>query len=164
MVIYLLSRAIYQGNTEKLKYSKFWLTSSLGFAFMTIDEYFMCHEGTDFRISEFFGYQREPGLDGLVLLLYGLIALGVIIYYRKEIYSYPYAVFLFCLAAVFFIGMISFDLIGDSKHIAAFEKRTIVVEESFKLISTCLFFSAYIVVFSNVVERVRLISQRNKLR
>ena len=94
--VYIIKQLLNKNNIRNLKMSKIWLISSFVFAFATADEYFMIHEGVDGGIfTFFFGITENPNLDGIVLGLYGVVALFIFFRFKEEILKYKHAIFLF---------------------------------------------------------------------
>lgn len=138
---YIIGRVLHSQDAYKTKQIKIWLFSAILFAFCTIDEYFMLHEGIDGDIATiFFGIKRNPHLDGLTLGIYLLIAGLLFLKFKEEILKYKDAVILFCVAGVFFIFSIALDL----KSVDRFK---IVLEETSKLVSVMLILLGHINIF-----------------
>jgi len=88
-----------------------WGIMSLGFSFLALDDLLMIHEWFD-KVIHGVAQIEETGLtdriDDLIVGLYGLIAIGLLVYYRHELKRYrkvgPYVVagfaFLFLMVGV----------------------------------------------------------------
>jgi len=118
----------------------FWFLSGLGFFYLSMDDYFMGHEGIDSAVLSVFGLNPDNyQFDGLVIGFFGLIAAGVCWSFRKEILRYKTFLFFICLGGLGLGGTVLFDqletVVGHHKGV--------VIEESFKIVGVTCFFAAY---------------------
>ena len=95
-VLYLLKKRLPVFDKGR----RFWLLSAIGFFYFCMDEYFMAHEGMDEAFASLFGKDiKHLNLDNMVLAAFGLLALGVCLYFRKELLKhkklFPY--FFLCM-------------------------------------------------------------------
>jgi len=122
---------------------KFWLFSSIGFFYLCMDEYFMAHEGMDEIVGSLFGKNiKDLNLDGLVIGAFGLLALGVCIYFRKELFKHKVIFPFLFLGAFGLCGTVLFHMLERIDIV--FE----VIEESLKVLGVSFFFVSYLVALS----------------
>ncbi|SDE12795.1 hypothetical protein SAMN05421538_104102 [Paracoccus isoporae] len=69
-----------------------WLLLSLAFLFLFLDETFQIHEGID-RVFHLVTVLRETAatdrIDDLIILAYGLIGVGILVFHRREVTRIP---------------------------------------------------------------------------
>ncbi|MCM8769628.1 MAG: hypothetical protein NC911_08185 [Candidatus Omnitrophica bacterium] len=127
---------------------KFWLFSFFGFLYLCLDEYFMAHEGIDDLVASLF--RRETThleMDGITIAGFGLLALLVCWFFRKEIFRDRSFLFFLAVGGICLAGTIFFDLF---KQLGVWG---IVVEESFKIVGVSSFFSGYsLALFSTITQ------------
>ncbi len=145
LVIYLLKKQV---KDFSQKYN-FWLVSSIGFFYLTIDEYFMAHEGLDEGLASLFGKDiKHLNLDNLVIAGFGLLALFICLYFKKEIFLHK--------EMPIFLGLGSLGLLGTIVF-HSFERVNVVwevVEEACKLLGVCFFFVAFFLALLSVIKQI----------
>jgi len=130
---------------------KFWLFSSIGFFYLCMDEYFMAHEGMDEIVGSLFGKDiKDLNLDGLVIGCFGLLALGVCIYFRKELLKYKVIFPFLFLGAIGLCGTVVFHMLERIDIV--FE----VIEESLKVIGVSFFFTSYLAALSFTLRKATI--------
>lgn len=128
---------------------KFWLFSSLGFFYLSMDEYFMAHEGIDdFVTSLLSGKSVTSEMDGLTIATFGIIALIVCLVFRKEIIKYQSFLLFLILGAVCLVGTVFFDLFK------ALDVEGKVLEESFKIVGVSFFLTGYAQLLLAFIQKV----------
>jgi len=68
-----------------------WAIMSLGFSFLALDDLLMIHEWMDEVIHSVGGFEEtavSDRLDDIIIGIYGLLAIGGLVHYRKEIKTY----------------------------------------------------------------------------
>lgn len=133
----------------KAKCYLFWLLSAIGFIYLCMDEYFMAHEGMDEAVGLLFGLEiKHLNLDNIPLLFYGLIAVGVLYYFRQSVLNYKVmwpclGLGIFCLVgSIVFHGLERINIIYE------------VIEESFKIVGVTFFFLAYFLTLFSLLDRL----------
>lgn len=143
LVIWLLNK-----TRPFLKSINFWLLSFCGFLYLTLDEWFMLHEGVDGALADLFRLFSERSgklmFDGAVLVLFGLIALAVCWFSRKEILKHKQMLFFFVLGGLFFIGTIATDILKPDEVNIRATQFSIMLEESCKLFGVSYFFAGFL--------------------
>ena len=135
----LTSALIRRRLDPKKRVLTFWALSAFGFFFLSMDEYFMMHEGMDTPLLLLLGKDPQVDhLDGLVFLILGAIAVLTGYKARKEISPYKDFIILFALGFICLGGMITFDILDQNSKVIK------VIEESFKITGVTFFFTAYL--------------------
>lgn len=130
---------------------KFWFLSAAGFLFLCLDEFLMIHEGIDNGLGRLLGTEiKHLNLDNLVILAYGLLAVGVCYYFRREILGYKVMLLCLALGALFLGGTIAFHCLER------IDMRYEVAEESFKLLGVVCFFIAYFLALLSSLDRLKI--------
>lgn len=97
-----------------------WGILSLGFSFLALDDLLMIHEFIDKTIHKVWQLQ-ETGLtdriDDAVIALYGLIAIGVLVSYRRELKKYRAALPAVIVAFGLLFAMVGVDTITNRNEI-----------------------------------------------
>ncbi|UCG34691.1 MAG: hypothetical protein JSW17_04140 [Candidatus Omnitrophota bacterium] len=152
LAMYLLSK---KANILDKGY-RFWGLVSIGFFYLCMDEYFMAHEGMDEAIGSLFGQNiKHLNLDNLVLAFFGLVALSVCFYFRKELIKHKNILLFLFLGAFGLLGTVIFH---------ALERIDIVyevIEESFKLVGVSFFFAGFLSVLTTFIKKLSVSSPDN---
>ena len=148
LIIYRLKKKMYP--EDKMK--KFWLFSFFGFFYLCLDEYFMAHEGIDDAVASLFIKINQPlELDGLTIGFFGLVALIVCFFYRKELLKHKReSLSFFIIGFICLSGTAFFDLLHSLGNIG------IVIEESFKIMGVSFFFAGYSTVMFSLISRITM--------
>ena len=145
LVMYFLSK---KANIIDKGY-RFWSLTSLGFLYLCMDEYFMAHEGMDEAVGALFGQNiKHLNLDNLVIAFFGLVALSVCFYFRKEIIKHKQILPYFFLGAAGLLGTVIFH---------AFERVDIVwevTEECFKVVGVSFFFAGFLATLTSFIKKL----------
>jgi hypothetical protein len=133
-----------------------WLLIAAGFLFLTIDELVQIHEQLDRWIHAVLGITETAvtdRLDDVLILGYGLVGLGVLYQYRRELRLFRRDVVLIIVGFVLLSVMIAVDMLfGHPDIIALFAPAHAVrslsgwagaVEEGFKLFAEAAFLAAF---------------------
>lgn len=149
LVIYLLKRRLSFFSRS----AQFWLICSLGFFYLCLDEYFMMHEGLDNLVISLFKYSgAKSHWDFLPLVLFGLIGVGVCLFYRKELLDHRgISPFLF-LGGLSFLGMIISHILYPLYN----NDILIVIEESFKILGISFFFGGYLFILVSLIGKIKI--------
>ena len=147
-----------RGFRNLVKSSGFvWGILALGFFLLACDESFRLHESADKRIHEVFGW-TETGLtdriDDILVGVYGLVGMGILFIYRKEIARYEQAhPFFLCgfllLFVMVFLDVITnrndfLEMLMDPGRVPFYKLWLSVGEESLKVLSEgCFLFGFY---------------------
>jgi hypothetical protein len=149
LILYLLKKRLPVFDKGR----RFWLLSSIGFFYLCMDEYFMAHEGMDEAIASLFGKDiKHLNLDNLVIAAFGLIALGVCFYFRRELSRHK-EIFPF----LFFGGL---GLIG-TVIFHRFERIDIlyeVIEEGFKLLGVSFLFAGFLTALTSFIKSISVVA------
>jgi hypothetical protein len=150
LVMYLIKKKV---GTQG-KGFRFWLLSSIGFFYLSMDEYFMAHEGMDEMVGSLFGKDIKAwGLDGLVIGAFGLIALGVCFYFRKELFRHKDMFPFLFLGAFCLLGTVVFDQLWRLENVALTME---VIEESIKIVGVSFFFAAFLTALTTFIKRLEV--------
>ncbi|MFC1658634.1 hypothetical protein ACFL1D_04515 [Candidatus Omnitrophota bacterium] len=145
LYIFLLKKS----SALKSERRMFWLLSAIGFFYLSMDEYFMAHEGIDEAIGSLFGlYIKHLNLDNMIIAVYGLIALATAYYFRRAIMEHKVILPCLVLGTVGLFGTVLFH---------CFERFDIiyeVVEESFKIAGVTFFFLAYFLALLSSLDQL----------
>ena len=154
LIIYRLKKKMYPEN----KMTKFWLFSSFGFFYLCLDEYFMAHEGIDDAVASLFIKINQPlELDGLTIGFFGLVALIVCFFYRKELLKHKKeSLVFFILGFICLSGTDVFDLLHSLGNIG------IIIEESFKITGVSFFFVAYLMILFSLISKIPVVMSKIK--
>ncbi len=140
----------------------FWAVISAGFVFLAADEVTRIHERLDHTLHLLFRFQEtelSDQLDDMILLLYALIGLVFIYYYRSQAKRYLKVLPLFFGAGLLFLLMVAADAACNNlyylRHIYADEAQALramswlgVLEDSLKSIAEIFFITAFYQCFS----------------
>lgn len=133
----------------------FWFLSAVGFVFLALDEKLKIHENTDKLIHRIFNLQETmltDSIDDFIILLYGVIGLIVIYFYRRDIKLFMNGKKYFALGFVLFVVTAGIDFlhnihfvipgfeVNDPKYFFGWYK---VAEESVKLFAEVAFALGY---------------------
>jgi len=147
LVIYLLKKKLVSPD----KGFRFWFLSSIGFFYLCMDEYFMAHEGMDEAVGFLFGkYIKDLNLDGLVLAVFGLIALGICFYFRRELLKHKQILPFLLLGGACLAGTVVFHILERTDIVLE------VIEESFKIVGVSFFFAGFLTVLTSFVKRLSI--------
>jgi len=147
LVIYFLKKKLIPPDKGR----RFWLFSSIGFFYLCMDEYFMAHEGMDEAIGSLFGkYIKDWNLDGVVLAVFGLIALGICLYFRRELLKHKQILPFLLLGGICLAGTVVFHILERIDIILE------VVEESFKIVGVSFFFAGFFTVLTSFLKRLSI--------
>jgi len=125
-----------------------WGIASLGFSFLALDDWLSIHEKLDMLIHRV-GQFQETGvsdrIDDLIVGLYGVMAVGLLVIYRRELMRYKSVLGYVVIGFVLMFLMVGIDVVTnrDDLLILLFSRETttfimgwiFVPEESFKLFS-----------------------------
>ena len=125
-----------------------WAMVSVGFFFLALDDFIAIHEGIDIMIHSIGSFQ-ETGLsdriDDLIVGLYGLIAIGLLAMYRRELKKYRHAFPYVIAGFTMLFLMVGVDVLTNRDDILlTFLSREVtdnimgwvfILEESLKLLS-----------------------------
>lgn len=128
----------------------FWLLSAAGFFYLSMDEYFMLHEGMDTPLVKLLGNNPQDfHLDALVFVGLAVIGMTIAWKFREEILMRREFIVLCVLATVCLGGMIVFDMLDQNNPVIK------VTEESFKITGVSFFFTAYLLtMFAQLREAI----------
>jgi len=138
----------------------FWFLCSFGFLWLMCDELFMIHEGIDDGILGALGYVPSGKhflYDWIVIALYGAAALVLSVKYQREIVKSRTRILFFVSAGLFYVAQTGIDAF-------AIGATQMVVEESLKLVSVCLFFLFFITVFFEVIGELLILKGNTEAR
>jgi len=146
-----------------------WLLIAAGFLFLTIDELVQIHEQLDEWIHALLILTETAvtdRLDDLLILGYGLVGLGVLYHYRRELRLFRRDVVLIIVGFVLLSAMIAVDvLFGHPDIIALFAPAHAVrslmgwagaVEEGFKVFADAAFLAAFVGTYRRLSAAPRL--------
>jgi hypothetical protein len=148
LAIFLIKRR----SGQSLFTALFWLLSAMGFFFLTMDEYFMFHEGMD----NYMGYVlvkqdiKHLNLDNLPLAFYGILALSICYYFRGSVLQHPAMFPGLILGGMCLFGTVLFHSL-ERIHMA-YE----VTEESFKMVGVVFFYIAYYLGLLSALDQLKL--------
>lgn len=144
-LIAALVNFLHQKIVEGHKALNFWLISALGFFYLSLDEYFMIHEGMGRGILRFLGQDVNAlNFDGVILGLFGVIGIGIVCRWRKQVLQFGNFIFMFLVATLFFICMIVSDQFLPEVY------PLTLFEEIFKILGVAFFFVAYLSVLYDI--------------
>lgn len=125
----------------------FWRISAAGFFYLSMDEYFMLHEGMDTPFVRWLGHNpQEVNWDGLVFVVLGVGAVWIFLRFGKSLMRDRTFMFLGGMGLLNLAGMVIFDLLNQNNSVIK------VIEETFKINGVACFFMAY---FVNLLDRIR---------
>jgi hypothetical protein len=132
--------------------ARFWLLSALGFFYFAMDEAFMMHEGFDNGIARILGVVMDAPLqlDGLTIALFASIALAVSVIHIAQIREHSDTGFYFILGGFCLACAIAFDL----AHFYFPESVTIVLEESFEIMSMAFLSTGYFSALRGTIDKI----------
>ncbi|MEL6902721.1 MAG: hypothetical protein AAFP07_17400 [Cyanobacteria bacterium J06606_4] len=132
-----------------------WGIISLGFSFLALDDLLMIHEWLDKVIHGIWQIEETGAsdrIDDLIVGGYGIIALGLLAYYRRELKKYPTALPYVVIAFVLMFSMVGVDALTnrDDLLMMMFSPDVtqnimswiFIPEESFKTLSEAFFIVA----------------------
>jgi len=103
-----------------------WLLMALGFCFLAFDEVLMLHEALDFYIHQLYQLQENAWtdrIDDVVVLVYTLIAIYILLKYRKHLLIYHKIIRVFLNRAFILVFiMIILDLLTNRQDIISNDK------------------------------------------
>ena len=139
-----------------------WVLIGGGFIYLTLDEYYLFHERLDWWMHRTFDIKEtdlSDELDGAIVLLYGVIALGVIVMFRNIMRRYRGSLTLLAVAFTFLLLMIIVDLLHTDFY---FDTR--YFEESCKVLSEYFFLLAFVVPYGRSTNRrvVSVLARRER--
>ena len=146
--------------------SVLWVIIALGFMYMAADEHAMIHEKVDQGIHHIFNWQ-ETGLtdriDDVLVGVYGLVGIGVLLFYRKELKPHKEALPFFFCGFTFFFAMVTIDAVTNREdvllilfdHDLAYVLHgwLFLAEDSLKVLGEAFFILAFIVIFQQKKHR-----------
>jgi len=122
-----------------------WAIIAVVFLFLACDEKFGIHEALDRFIHWGLNIKETPltdRLDSILIGLYGLIGIAGLYYYREELKKYV-AIYPFLLVGfILLFASVGLDILTDRHdiiHNIALHNWLTVIEESFKVLSECMF-------------------------
>ncbi|MEL6456217.1 MAG: hypothetical protein AAFQ40_16080 [Cyanobacteria bacterium J06623_5] len=129
-----------------------WGFISLGFSFLALDDLLMIHEWLD-KVIHSIGQIEETGasdrIDDLIVGGYGIIALGLLVHYRRELKKYRNALPYVVIAFILLFSMVGVDALTnrDDLLLMVFSPAVtanimgwvFIPEEAFKIISEAFF-------------------------
>lgn len=129
-----------------------WGLMSFGFYFLGLDELLRIHESLDHNIHDIFGMQETPltdRIDDLLIALYGIIGIGMLYWFRKEINHFRFILPILSAGFACLFLMVILDAATNRSDLLelVFEKQLAkqlkddigVLEDSFKLIAGAFF-------------------------
>ena len=115
---------------------RFWALAVAGFFLLMLDEYFVLHEGLDNLFTyRLLGLTPSPFLDKLdvlVLVAYGVVALGFLTYYRQELRAVRGFFGFIAAGGIFAAVSLGLDLLDDTV-------AKVYVEEGTKIFANASF-------------------------
>jgi hypothetical protein len=172
-VIFLLR---YKTTNEIVMHS-FWMIAAIGFLFLAFDEKLMWHERFDLFLHSYFEVEETAitdRLDDIIIGFYGLIGVGVIYIFRREIFQFAPANLL--LISGFYLLFISvfldilvnrYDilpaLLGEKSFVKKLHMICHVLEDIIKLLAEGFFISAFYYFFHLFWLKNKKDSNRNFL-
>ena len=117
----------------------FWVFSCIGFFYLSLDEYFMMHEGLDVPLVEMVG--RDPqtfSMDSLFFVILAIAGFLVAVYFWRDISRDKSFIGLCVLGTLCLGGMVVFDMLNQNTAVIK------VIEESFKITGVTFFFAAFL--------------------
>ncbi|MGD1897688.1 MAG: hypothetical protein ACFB16_12135 [Phormidesmis sp.] len=132
-----------------------WAIMSLGFSFLALDDLLMIHEWLD-KVIHDVGQIEETAftdrIDDLIIGLYGLLAIGGLVHYRKEIKKYRAALPNVAIGFILLFVTVVIDVVTNRDDIfriffspgitEMLMSWMIVPEEGFKLLSEAFLIAA----------------------
>ncbi|MEO0771164.1 MAG: hypothetical protein AAFY72_17370 [Cyanobacteria bacterium J06649_4] len=125
-----------------------WAIMSLGFSFLALDDLLMIHEWLDkviHGIGQFEETAVSDRLDDVIIGFYGLVSIGGLVHYRKEIKKYRAVLPLVVIGFVLLFATVGIDILTNRDDILStmFSPETtanmmywmVVPEEGLKLLS-----------------------------
>ncbi len=141
-----------------------WRWLSILFLFLALDEVFKIHETLDHRLCDIFGWDRNGWADHIddgLILVYGIVAAGLLLAHWREALRFTIAWPHFALAVVAAISTVALDFLGGEKRFVASmighaDVKLVgdvldIIEESFKIYGEIFFMGA----FSRLYQSVR---------
>lgn len=117
--IYRLRTGIKQESQRGRNYQLLWQFFAFGFVFCTLDELLQIHEKLDKLIHRLWQIEETlltDSIDDLIILMYGVIGLLVIYYFRQEFYFYRDAFTYFKIALVLACCSIGLDFLSQGQE------------------------------------------------
>lgn len=140
-MIWRVKRKLHPGDKGK----RFWALSSCAFFYLMLDEYFMAHEGFEDAISFLLGRPDMPiEADWFVMGLYGVFAIFVCLYFRKEVIKHKKLLPFLIGGGIGLFGTALFDFLNSSP-------LAIVIEESFKIIGVSYLFVGFLMTLFELI-------------
>jgi len=143
--------------------SLIWKIISLGFVFLAADEVLKIHEHVDKGIHLLFSIEETnitDRIDDVLVGLYGLVAVGVLWFYRSEIMKYPQAFPYFVFAFLLMFTMVAFDLMTSRNDFLPYvfgrelapsiSTFLFLAEDSLKVFAEFLFIMGFYVILEKV--------------
>lgn len=125
-----------------------WAIVSLGFSFLALDDLLMIHEWLDKVIHGVVGFEEtgwSDRIDDLIVGLYGVLAIGGLVYYRQEVKKYRVVLPTVIIGFVLLFLMVIIDVVTNRDDILlmifspevtkSIMDWIFIPEESFKLLS-----------------------------
>lgn len=133
------------------KYQLLWTILAFGFAFLAFDELLQFHERADRLFFErIFSESAFSGWNDLIVIMYGVIAIPVMIYLLPALLRYRFVLELFVISFLFYALHTTIDSVQETSTLT-----TIIFEESAKLLSvSLLMLGSFTGFFANVRQYV----------
>ncbi|NET06305.1 MAG: hypothetical protein F6K16_16705 [Symploca sp. SIO2B6] len=142
-------------STPKSSY-RLWSIIALGFLFLAIDEVVEIHERIEDMIFQSLNLEETSftrRIDDLIVGSYGLIAVGILYFYKEEIKKYSQVIPIFVCGFILMFAMVIFDLvsnksdllfllIGDESFSEIIKHWLRALEETLKIFSEGVFIGA----------------------
>lgn len=146
-----------------------WLLMGIGFLFLALDETFTLHESLDHLIHRGLHIEETAAsdrLDDLIIAGYGVLAVGFLWFYRRQLtrarHALPLLVLGFALMAVMVVGDLASNqddwvarFVPDKKERQHWIERIEVIEDSAKLYAEVAFLVAAFVALRQLGGTVR---------
>lgn len=122
-----------------------WAIIAAGFLFLALDEKFGIHEALDKFIHWSFNIKETSltdRLDSILIGLYGLVGIITLYFYREELKKYVVIYPFLLIGFAFLLASVGLDALVDRDDIICdiiLKRWLVVAEESFKILSECVF-------------------------
>ncbi len=96
-----------------------WLLIAAGFVFLALDESLQIHEGLDKWFHRVTGLEETPftdRLDDVLVLSYGVIGLGILLLYRRELLRFQAMLPLLLAGFALMVLMVGVDMLTNRKE------------------------------------------------
>jgi len=148
-----------------------WWLIAIGFVFLAADELLKIHESIDTLIHYVFDLEKTAitdRIDDILVGIYGLVGIGVLIVYRKELKPFGEAILYLVAGFTLMFAMVALDVITNKKDILVlfFQRDTAtvlrswlsLVEDSLKMLAEAFFLLGFIA----TLRKATLIARNGK--